>query len=468
VETAEREVEARPGHARAEASETLPVAATLALAALASAAFAQGAYYFVGQVLAGTLLLAAAVAGRTSERGAPGRVARSFPPAKACGALGIICVLSAAAAGHPASSRAPVLLLIGCVLVTHLFRTSAGAHGDGLAWGLIVLGVILGLTGWLGLALRIQPWALEDGPLWRASTTLTYANAAAGLLAPLALLALGRLARRPTSVSGAVCASLILVSLGATVSRGGAVALAAGLVYLGARVGWAPLVRAIGGAVLGAAVALAALVPSVPTDRPAQSALALGGLVAGLAISIAWAKRTPGTGSVRPMWAGGLVVALALGGVASAGALGAIVQAGRFKPTSADRVEEARAALRVGVDHPVLGAGPGRASFAWRQADGTFLAARYAHNEYLQVFAELGIVGLAALLALALSVVHSIRRATGAHLADAGRAGAGAVAGLLAFGVHSGMDFLWHVPAIPLVAAALVGLACPFTRKELT
>jgi hypothetical protein len=33
--------------------------------------------------------------------------------------------------------------------------------------------------------------------LWRAATTLTYANAAAGLLVPLALLAVARLAARP-------------------------------------------------------------------------------------------------------------------------------------------------------------------------------------------------------------------------------------------------------------------------------
>jgi hypothetical protein len=35
------------------------------------------------------------------------------------------------------------------------------------------------------------------------------------------------------------------------------------------------------------------------------------------------------------------------------------------------------------------------------------------------------------------------------------------VAGICAFAVHGAFDFVWHVPAIPLMAAALVGLVLP-------
>ncbi len=38
---------------------------------------------------------------------------------------------------------------------------------------------------------------------------------------------------------------------------------------------------------------------------------------------------------------------------------------------------------------------------------------------------------------------------------------AGAIAGLVCFALHSGFDFLWHVPVVPLVAAVAVGLAAP-------
>ena len=43
---------------------------------------------------------------------------------------------------------------------------------------------------------------------------------------------------------------------------------------------------------------------------------------------------------------------------------------------------------------------------------------------------------------------------------------AGLLAGLLALGVHSAFDFLWHVPAIPLLAALLIGLTTPSFVQE--
>jgi hypothetical protein len=38
---------------------------------------------------------------------------------------------------------------------------------------------------------------------------------------------------------------------------------------------------------------------------------------------------------------------------------------------------------------------------------------------------------------------------------------AGALAAVTALALHAGFDFVWHIPAIPLLAAALVGLASP-------
>jgi hypothetical protein len=39
-------------------------------------------------------------------------------------------------------------------------------------------------------------------------------------------------------------------------------------------------------------------------------------------------------------------------------------------------------------------------------------------------------------------------------------------AGLVALAVHSGLDFLWHVPAIPLLSALLIGLTTPTTLTQ--
>jgi O-antigen ligase len=92
---------------------------------------------------------------------------------------------------------------------------------------------------------------------------------------------------------------------------------------------------------------------------------------------------------------------------------------------------------------------------------------RYVHNEYLQVAVQLGMVGAALLLGLLVAVGWLLLRATGPagrRSPDAGLR-AGVLAALAAFAVHSALDFTWHLPAIPLLIAALVGLA---TRPDPT
>jgi O-antigen ligase len=75
---------------------------------------------------------------------------------------------------------------------------------------------------------------------------------------------------------------------------------------------------------------------------------------------------------------------------------------------------------------------------------------RDAHSLYLETAAELGLVGLALLLALAGSVAVAARRAA--------PAAAGPVAVLAAYGLHAGVDWDWELPALTLVALVLAGL----------
>jgi hypothetical protein len=63
------------------------------------------------------------------------------------------------------------------------------------------------------------------------------------------------------------------------------------------------------------------------------------------------------------------------------------------------------------------------------------------------------------LLVLLVAVARMVWR--GRDLVGAPATWAGVVAGLSALAVHSGLDFLWHLPAIPLTAAVLAGLAAP-------
>ena len=95
----------------------------------------------------------------------------------------------------------------------------------------------------------------------------------------------------------------------------------------------------------------------------------------------------------------------------------------------------------------------------------------YAHNDYAQLLAETGLVGLAFALALATVLVNravkfarlSSRRAAGAVIDPAGDVGrtieAAAWAALAGLALHSAFDWNLHLPAHGLLAALVAGLA---------
>ena len=100
-------------------------------------------------------------------------------------------------------------------------------------------------------------------------------------------------------------------------------------------------------------------------------------------------------------------------------------------------------------EHPVFGVGPGGFSEASRNA--LFESdLRWAHNEFLQVGAELGVVGL--FLVLSLFAWTFMRLAS--PLAGSSTVAALAVAALA---THASVDYVFHFPVLPAVTVALVG-----------
>ncbi|MEV4518156.1 hypothetical protein AB0K00_55520 [Dactylosporangium sp. NPDC049525] len=171
-------------------------------------------------------------------------------------------------------------------LVTLLAAAAAGltlhAGRDLLAGHAAVLG-----TGWAGVAWRIGRWSvLVESTLWRASSTLTYANAAAAVLAVTALLALALTLDAPGGWWRSCGAYLSLAGLAATLSRAGALAFVAGLLVLAAAAGVRAVLRQAAPAVLGAVIALAALIPSFPAGAEPRPLLAVGGLLTGGAVAV--------------------------------------------------------------------------------------------------------------------------------------------------------------------------------------
>jgi O-antigen ligase len=423
---------------------TSPWGAPLLLGALSVALLSQGAYYPRTQLVVAGLLAAALLV--RSEWGVLS--GNRFVLAPAAGLAG--WVVTDAALHSKLLTAVPYLaLLAGMLVVLGTCARLDTAARDLVLTGLLGCGVLLALLGWLGLALHLSRWTWQGQGLWRASSTLTYPNATAVLLAMLALVTLARLTQTPRSSFLALSATVLLVGLAATLSRAGMLALAVGVLVLAVARGPGMLARAGWGSAFGAAVAALGLVPAMTASgpRPVPAGVALA---AGLAISAGAPAVRWGRGAAAGL--AGLALVASVPGWAGVTAITGV----RLTVDDPERAASFSAALRAFGNSPLIGAGPDLPTLTWSSGTGTSVY-RYAHNEYLQVLAELGIVGgvlLATMLATVLGRLWRSCRAGGA-------ASAGALAAVTALAVHAGFDFIWHIPAIPLVAAALIGLASP-------
>lgn len=440
------------------------------LAAVAAGAVAQGGFFLAGGSVVGALLAAALLA--ALWRQPPTIADLRLGPVFAAAALAGWAVLDGVVRAAPMSAARYVLLLAGMVAVLLVCRRLDAVERELLLRGVLAVGLVVAATGWVGVAWRLPPWALPDQGLWRAAGTLSYANAAAALLVPLALVALAMLIARPGSVGLALVATGLLAGAGATLSRGGFTGLLVGLFLLVmlARAGGQPLpavARAIAGPALGAAVALAGLLAAMPATAAPNPAPGMVALAAGMAVT-ALLTRVRGPALAAALLA--IVVGLAVVGLGTVGrtpssvtdAAGQI-RAVRLSVVSSDRSGATAAALHLLATHPLTGVGPGQAMLRWTGQDGVLRVQRYVHNEYLQVTTELGVVGGGLLLWLLGAFARLAWR--GREMASSRVVWAGIVAGLGALAVHSAFDFVWHLPLLPLVAAVLVGvLTSPILR----
>jgi hypothetical protein len=441
----------------ASESWTTQLAGPLLLVAVTAGLLRQGAYYPSMQRLVGLLIAAATLLGLAARP--PTRDDVRLLPVVPALALAAWAVLDGVLLGVAGAGVGPALLLVGVVAVLLVCRRLRREDLEILLAGVTCIGLLVALTGWLGVAGRAGSWAFQAQGLWRASSTLTYPNATAAVLAPISLLVLGRLAGTPGSVPLTLAAAGLLAGLAATMSRAGALALVVGLVVLAGLRGLRATARAAVGPLAGALVATMCLLPSMPAAGPPRPALALVGLCAGLALAVIVVRlrRWPALALL-----GGLLAAGAVGLFATGGGVGGAAQTvaeARANLASPDRTGALHAALRLVAEHPLTGAGPGHAQLRWKgQGHGTQLFA-YVHNEYLQVAAELGLVGLVLLAVLLVAIACLLwrARATGRP----GATWAGAAAAAAAFATHSGFDFVWHLPAIVLTVTLLVGAALP-------
>jgi hypothetical protein len=472
----------------------------LLCATLLAGILRQGAFYPPGQLVLGAGIAAAVVASVASRR--PVRGESTWPPLVAAGACGAWSLADAALHGSTVAGVPGAALVLGLAGVLFVVRRSPAADRETLLAAVIVIGALLAATAWLGLVLHVPRWALVAAGVWRGSGAVSYPNATACVLAVTALLALGHIAVLASAPDGgerallpapapAVLATLTLAGLGATLSRGGALALLAGMLaallaalLAGRETGrpqasWRRSALPTAGPIVGGALACVGLMPLTSHWSPVRAVVALVTLGGGVALALAVRRGSVRWGRREPLGLPRGVAVMALVAGVSVVAAGAAVLAGphldrlastRWHLGSDHRVEAARAALAQVARNPLTGVGPGAGSVTWRESDGASLTARYVHDEYLQLLLEQGLIGAVLLVLFVAACARDAWRGAGRGArrhgwrdgwrARAAPSGGGVARGAgwaatVAFAVHSGLDFLWHVPALPVLAAAV-------------
>ncbi|MDM4718558.1 hypothetical protein QTQ03_02705 [Micromonospora sp. WMMA1363] len=231
----------------------LPAGVVLLTTALAAGIAAQGAYYPPGRVLLLTPTLAAAVTPALWRR--PPRLLR--PLALSCATLATWALVRAVPAESYPVAAGYAATLLSFWLASSLVVHATTAHRIRLAETLIVAGAAVGLTGWAGVAGHLSRFAVPvEGRLWRGASLFTYPNAAAALLAALAVLALATLVARPRSPLLAAAVYLMPTGVGAALSRAGFIALAVGVGVVAWRLGLRTVLGRLAAPLTGAAVAV--------------------------------------------------------------------------------------------------------------------------------------------------------------------------------------------------------------------
>jgi len=427
---------AGPGHT-ASAPHTPPMrvwlGATLTVGVVAAAGLQQGAF-FPGDAA----IVALASLGVLTVELLLHRVDRST--ALVVAAICALCAwwLVRAVSIHSAGSFLPFgASLLGFAAAFAAIRPLSPRHREVTTLALAALGTCEALAGFVGMTFRWAPLAIPSQMLWRLSGSLTYANAAGLVLAVIALASLGSNER---SVVTRLAVCLCLAGAIASQSRGAGVALVGGAFFVPLdryRALWLPLS-------LGALTGAVAVGTSPSSGSVPLLACTVG--VAAVASACVRARPIPAVSTRSARARIGVIVAV---GAGTTLLLHHVLALRTLSPAALfDRDPEWLAAAHQFTLSPYVGVGPDQI-MPFVNNSGYFT--HFAHNEYLQVAAGAGVVGLALLAVVALAVARGVRRADVATSCATGA--------LVAFAVGGAFDYDWHLPAIAMVGGVVAALA---------
>ena len=319
--------------------------------------------------------------------------------------------------------------------------------------GALAVASIVAVTAIWGVATHSGPWGRITEGVWRGSSSLTYANGAAGLVGPCAVVAFW-LTSQTQQRFYAATTTLMLIAFASTQSRGGALALALAFI---ATVMLMDRERFVQTAIpIGVGVGIGSLLLlgfAADTTAP-NSPLVIGAVLVGLATTLALFEFRHKVRRAAVLLVGLMVVGVAAVATTSIGERLSIrsgTTAGGQDANAlfGDRVQQWAAGWEQFTNAPLLGNGPGVVDLRWTQ-DGRTFESLFVHNEYLELAVTHGLVGLVALGASTYLLLR--RRAHDEWVRPIGLA-------IGTFMAHSIVDFHWHIPALPVFFAFLAGLA---------
>jgi hypothetical protein len=411
--------------------------------------------------------------------------------AAAAGALTLYTVWTLLSAGwSDATSRALLefdrsLLYLLVLLVAGLVAGRLGGPGR-ILWGLAAAAVVV--CG-CGLITRVAPdvWPIRATlQADRLSYPITYWNTLGllGAMGWVTCLHLSSSLREPRALRVLAAASMPLLAATVffTFSRGAIlvvpIGVAAYLLIARPRGAVAALLAGVPATILAVAAcwsadALAADDPTTAAavDQGRTVAIVVVGAMIGAALARfalgrldAWLERLeirlPSRG--RMLAVGAIVVAVVVAGGLAAGAGDTLstqyerfTQSGEVDPAGGSRERLAEVGNNGRLDHwkvalegakasALHGTGAGTYANLWAKDRPETFDVQDAHSLYLEVLGELGVVGLALLLALVLTIIGGAL-----HRTRVDRAVAGAVVAIaLMWGLRAGLDWDWEMPVV--------------------
>ena len=437
-------------------SAHLPLGAIIALAALGSAIFRQGAYHEAQHRTFALLMVAAGCSLLLNARSRRNLAVSALLVSP----LLFSAALSLAFSSDRGDARSTFLeiALIGIGLAAGMTVPRRGY--ETVLDAVLVIGLVVAGTALWGVIMHETPWGRITAGVWRGSSSLTYANAAAAVAGPIALMQFRRLVDRSAPLHSAATTFLV-IGVASTQSRGGVLAVA----LLSLTLLRPSLIRQTALAAFPIAIGTAIGVPAVLIYADASEGgnppLAFALLLLGVATSAILASK-PGSPQRFGVPAGvfGLLALLFLAAMGQISRFterltlrsGTTAQGQDAQVLFGDRAKEWSSAWDQVVERPIVGHGPGAVELTWIE-DGRSFRAEFVHNEYLELIVTQGFVGLAALGLAAALVIRRWRMTSAMPITGPIGLAVGA------FLLHSSLDFLWHLPALPVLFALVLGLA---------